>query len=87
MMLVPVVFLTAAAGYIAIRQARHHLPPIFEWPTFFFRARTLAWIAVVVLAADAAIEIVIEPAPRPRAASRLSRVSPVVPSRPVPQGR
>ncbi len=59
MMLVPAVFLTAAAGYIAIRQARRHLPPIFEWPTFFFRARTIAWVAIVVLAADAVIEIVL----------------------------
>ena len=54
----PAVMLAAAAGYIALRQARHHLPPIFEWPTFFFRARTLAWIAIVVLAADAVMEIV-----------------------------
>ena len=37
---------------------RRHLPPIFEWPTLFFRARTLGWLAVVVLMADVAVEIV-----------------------------
>jgi hypothetical protein len=51
-------FVVLAAVYIAFRQARHHLPPIFEWPTLFVRARTLGWLAVVVLAADVAVEIV-----------------------------
>ena len=52
-------FVLLAGLYIAVRQARHHLPPIFEWPTLFVRARTLGWLAVVVLAADVAVEIVL----------------------------
>jgi hypothetical protein len=51
-------FVVLAGVYIAYRQARRHLPPIFEWPTLFVRARTLGWLAVVVLAADVAVQIV-----------------------------
>jgi hypothetical protein len=51
-------FVVLAGAYIAYRQARRHLPPIFEWPTLFVRARTLGWLAIVVLAADVAVEIV-----------------------------
>ena len=51
-------FVVLAGAYIAYRQARHHLPPIFEWPTLFVRARTLGWLAVMVLAADVAVEVV-----------------------------
>ena len=56
-LLVPA-FVVLAGAYIAFRQARHHLPAIFEWPTLFGRARTLGWLAVVVLAADVAVEFV-----------------------------
>jgi hypothetical protein len=31
---------------------------VFEWPTVFPRARTIAWFAVVLLAADALLELV-----------------------------
>ncbi len=58
--LVPAAAIGAAGLYIAFRQARHHLPPIFEWPTFFGRIRTLGWIAVVALAASAVVELVVE---------------------------
>jgi hypothetical protein len=51
-------FVVLAGAYIAFRQARRHLPPIFEWPTLFVRARTLGWLAVVVLAADVVVEAV-----------------------------
>jgi hypothetical protein len=52
------VLLAAAPGalvggigaYIAIDQHRYHIPPVFEWPTAFPRARTLAWIAVLLIA-------------------------------------
>jgi hypothetical protein len=56
--LLPAAALATAAAYIAFRQARHHLPPIFEWPTFFARARTLAWVAVLALAADVLVEFI-----------------------------
>ena len=31
-------------------------PAVFEWPTFFDDVHTLAWLAVVLLAADALVE-------------------------------
>ncbi|MBK5289502.1 MAG: DUF3367 domain-containing protein [Acidimicrobiia bacterium] len=58
--LVPALTIAVAGGYIAFRQARHHLPPIFEWPTLFSRARTLGWIAIVVLGANAVIGLVLD---------------------------
>ena len=57
---VPAVAIAAAGAYIALRQARHQLPPIFEWPTFFSRARTLGWIAVIMLGANAVIGLVLD---------------------------
>ncbi len=57
---VPVLAIAAAGGYIALRQARSHLPPIFEWPTLFARARTFGWIAIVVLGANAVIGLVLD---------------------------
>lgn len=45
--------------YIAVRQVRHDFPPIFEWPTFFGRARLIGWLVVVVLAADVVIELAV----------------------------
>lgn len=57
---VPVVAIAGAGAYIALRQARYQLPPIFEWPTFFSRARTLGWIAIVVLGANAIIGLVLD---------------------------
>ena len=58
--LLPAAAIGATGLYIAFRQARHHLPPIFEWPTFFSRIRTLGWIAVVTLAASAVVDLVTE---------------------------
>jgi hypothetical protein len=43
--------------YILVQQRRYRYPSVFEWPTVFPHARTLAWIAVVLLAADAVTEI------------------------------
>lgn len=56
--LVPAVALALAGAYIAVRQTRHNLPPIFEWPTLFAWVRTLGWIAVLFLAGDALVELV-----------------------------
>ncbi|MEP6625786.1 MAG: hypothetical protein ABJC79_15160, partial [Acidimicrobiia bacterium] len=56
--LAPAIAIAAAGGYVAFRQARHHLPPIFEWPTFFGRIRTIGWLAVATLAASAVVELV-----------------------------
>ncbi len=57
-MLAPAALLALCGAYIVVEQHRFRYPPVFEWPTLFPHARTLAWIAVVLLAADALVEIV-----------------------------
>jgi hypothetical protein len=56
--LVPTIALAGCGAYIAAKQYRTNLPATFEWPTFFWQVRTLGWIAIVFLAADALVEIV-----------------------------
>lgn len=56
-MLVPGAFLAVSALYIVVEQYRYRYPPVFEWPTVFPHARTLAWIAVILLTADGIVEI------------------------------
>ena len=52
-------FLLASAGlYIAFAQHRYRTPPIFEWPTVFPRARTMAWLALVLLGAAVVVDLV-----------------------------
>ena len=52
-------FLLAGAGlYIAFAQVRYQTPPIFEWPTVFPRARTMAWLALVFLGAAVVVDLV-----------------------------
>jgi arabinofuranan 3-O-arabinosyltransferase len=55
---VPAALLLIIGIYIAVQQHRYQYPSVFEWPTLFPHARTPAWIAVVLLAADAVIDIV-----------------------------
>lgn len=64
--LVPAAALALCGAYIAIRQVRHHLPPLFEWPTLFAWVRTLGWITVLFLAGDALVELVRERRRGPR---------------------
>ncbi len=56
-LLVPGALLAVCGAYIVVQQHRYRYPPVFEWPTLFPHACTLAWIAVVLLAADAITEI------------------------------
>jgi len=56
-MLAPGGLLALCALYIVVEQSRYRYPSVFEWPTVFPRARTLAWIAVMLLAADGIVEI------------------------------
>jgi len=56
-MVAPAALLALCAFYIVVEQYRYRYPSVFEWPTVFPHARTLAWIAVVLLAADAVTEI------------------------------
>ncbi|MDX6412893.1 MAG: arabinofuranan 3-O-arabinosyltransferase, partial [Gaiellaceae bacterium] len=52
-------FLVGAIGlYIAYRQYREALPPVFEWPILSSRASTPAWAAIVLFSADALYELV-----------------------------
>jgi hypothetical protein len=52
----PGALVAAIGAYIAIDQHRYHIPPVFEWPTAFPRARTLAWIAVLLIAAFVVVD-------------------------------
>jgi hypothetical protein len=45
-----------AALYTAGQQIRYHYAAQFEWPTRFHAAHVLAWLAVLLLAADALLE-------------------------------
>jgi hypothetical protein len=54
----PAGLISLAGVYIVAQQVQHQYPSVFEWPTLFPAARTLAWVAVVLLAADAIVEIV-----------------------------
>jgi arabinofuranan 3-O-arabinosyltransferase len=56
-MLAPGGLLGLCALYIVVEQSRYRYPSVFEWPTVFPRARTLAWIAVMLLGADGIVEI------------------------------
>ncbi|GIU87536.1 MAG: hypothetical protein KatS3mg009_2051 [Acidimicrobiia bacterium] len=65
--LAPAVLLAVAGAYVVVGQVRYEIPPIFEWPTLFPRARTLAWLAVVLLAGHTAVGLLAaeRPARRP----------------------
>ncbi len=56
LMVVPAVLLAGCGAYIALQQYRFRFPPVFEWPTLFTRARTPAWLAVMILAGDAIVQ-------------------------------
>jgi hypothetical protein len=49
--------LAVAAGYVVVQQARYGYAPVLEWPSFFDRVNALAWLAVLLLAADAVLEV------------------------------
>jgi hypothetical protein len=63
--------LAVAGGYVVVQQSRHMYPAIFEWPTFFDAVHVVGWLAVILLAADAVVEVV-----RSRTASDKSMNSP-----------
>ena len=72
-MLVPGALLALCALYIVVEQYRYRYPSVFEWPTVFPHARTLAWIAVMLLAADAHRRDTALPGPARRAGQRRKR--------------
>ena len=66
----PAAIVGAITLYMAVGQYVRQYPPRFDWPTFYSAARAPAWIAVMLLAADALIEVVSR-ATRSRARSAL----------------
>jgi len=56
--------LAVAGGYVFIQQWRYMYPAVFEWPTFFDGVHVVGWLAVVLLTADAVVEVV-RSKPRP----------------------
>jgi hypothetical protein len=55
---VPPALLLTAGVYIVYLQRRYEFPSVFEWPTLFPRATTLAWIALALVGVDVVIELV-----------------------------
>ncbi len=51
--LAPAVALAGCGAYIAAKQIHAEFPATFEWPTFFGAIRTLGWMVIVFLLADA----------------------------------
>jgi arabinofuranan 3-O-arabinosyltransferase len=56
--LAPPVLVGLIGLYMANKQMRDALPPVFEWPILFPRAPSPAWAAVVLFGADALYELV-----------------------------
>jgi len=65
LVLAPPLLLALAGVYILYLQHHFRFPPLFEWPTLFPYARPLAWLAVVLLAADVLAERFAAPADAP----------------------
>ena len=51
--LAPAFALAGCGAYIAAKQIHGEFPATFEWPTFFGSIRTLGWMVIVLLLADA----------------------------------
>ena len=63
--------------YTAVQQYRNKYFPTFEWPKHFDRVNDLAWLAIVLLACDAVVEIL---------RTRARRDDPVDPADPAVSG-
>ena len=50
--------LALAALYVTVQQYRHRYAPDFFWLTHFDRVQEIAWLAVILLACDALVEVV-----------------------------
>jgi hypothetical protein len=53
----PAAALAVAGGYVLVQQYRIGYPQLLEWPTYFARVHFVGWLAVVLLGADALLEI------------------------------
>ena len=43
--------------YVLVQQGRYHYPTIFNWPSNFGGVADVAWLAVMLLAADAFVQV------------------------------
>jgi hypothetical protein len=50
--------LAACGAYVVIQQYRHDYVPDLDWPPRFYDINNLAWLAVILLLADLAVELV-----------------------------
>lgn len=55
--LFPAYALMLCGVFVMAKQVHGNWPPVFEWPTRFWQVRTLGWLAIVFLAADALVEL------------------------------
>ena len=69
--------LALAALYVTVQQYRHRYTPDFFWLTHFDRVQEIAWLAVILLACDALVEVVrTAPAPARSRTTTRSRYEP-----------
>ena len=57
LLLAPPALVALIGVYIAWSQRRYDIPPVFEWPTLFPRARTLAWLALLLAVGAVALDL------------------------------
>jgi arabinofuranan 3-O-arabinosyltransferase len=57
LLLAPPALVVLIGVYIAWSQRRYDIPPVFEWPTLFPRARTLAWLALLLAVGAVALDL------------------------------
>jgi hypothetical protein len=56
--ILPGLIVLVILAWVSSGQLRHNYPASFEWPTFFERLRTSAWLVVVLLAVDGIVGLV-----------------------------
>ena len=52
------VALAACAVFVVVQQYRHDYPADLDWPGKFYDINNVAWLAVILLVADLAVELV-----------------------------
>ncbi len=70
--LAPAFALAACGAFIAAKQIHGEFPATFEWPTFFGSIRTLGWMVIVLLLADALLGTRRRPEAEPDSGDRVA---------------
>ena len=55
--------LAACAAYVVVQQYRHDYVPDLDWPPRFYDINNVVWLALILLLADLAVELVRRRAP------------------------